>query len=118
VDWTLAELAADDGTSDQAAPEQDVLVLQPRLDGTGGTLWGNLGPVGFAAGSSSLFGDTEVTVEVSEEEGARWVRWRAECNYGSGLAALDAGRLEFTDGVLMTTWPARTRARRIRTTGS
>jgi hypothetical protein len=26
-----------------------VLILQPRLDGSGGTLWGDLGPVGFAA---------------------------------------------------------------------
>jgi hypothetical protein len=30
------------------APEADVFVLQPRLDGSGGTAFGNFGPVGFA----------------------------------------------------------------------
>ncbi len=49
VTWTLAELGDDDATAAAGAPNEDLLVLQPRLDGSGGRLYGDLGPVGFAA---------------------------------------------------------------------
>lgn len=48
VNWVLADLGVDE-PSESGAPAEDVLILQPRLDGTGGTVWGNLGPIGFAA---------------------------------------------------------------------
>lgn len=48
VRWIVADLAPDhDPTA--TTRDRDVLVLQPRLDGTGGQLYGDLGPVGFAA---------------------------------------------------------------------
>jgi hypothetical protein len=49
VGWAVADLAAADDPPPKGAPDQDVLVLQPRLDGTGGTFFGDFGPVGFAA---------------------------------------------------------------------
>jgi hypothetical protein len=48
VDWTLAALISDDAP-ERAAPDDDVFILQPRLDGSGGKVWGDFGPVGFAA---------------------------------------------------------------------
>jgi hypothetical protein len=52
VDWTLAVLHPADDT-DPDPTGQDVLVLQPRLDGTGGKGWFDLGAVGFAAVDSA-----------------------------------------------------------------
>ena len=48
---------AGDGQPDQA-PEVDFLALQPRLDGSGGTLYGDFGPAGFAAIDTRLAPDT------------------------------------------------------------
>jgi hypothetical protein len=51
VSWALTDLEtadSDDGEQEAAVPD-DVMVLQPRLDGTGGRFHGDLGPVGFAA---------------------------------------------------------------------
>ena len=41
----------------QGAPEADFLAMQPRLDGTGGTLYGDFGPQGFAAIDNRLAPD-------------------------------------------------------------
>ena len=48
---------ATDGRPD-GAPEVDFLALQPRLDGSGGTLYGDFGPQGFAAIDTRLAPDT------------------------------------------------------------
>ena len=47
VRWVLVDLAPDEPAED--APVTERLVLQPRLDGTGGAVHGELGAVGFAA---------------------------------------------------------------------
>ncbi|WP_052668303.1 DUF222 domain-containing protein [Nitriliruptor alkaliphilus] len=50
VSWTVTDLEADDdGDDDGAVVPDDVMVLQPRLDGSGGRFHGDFGPVGFAA---------------------------------------------------------------------
>jgi hypothetical protein len=43
------EPAAGDPRERDGAPEHDVLAMQPRLDGSGGLLFGDFGPAGFAA---------------------------------------------------------------------
>jgi hypothetical protein len=43
------------------APEVDFLAMQPRLDGSGGTLYGDFGPQGFAAIDNRLAPDTPDT---------------------------------------------------------
>lgn len=48
VRWIVADLSPDP-TTDRDRPIDQRLVLQPRLDGTGGAVIGELGPVGFAA---------------------------------------------------------------------
>ena len=50
--------AADPDQRPQGAPEDDFLAMQPRLDGTGGTLYGDFGPDGFAAIDNRLAPDT------------------------------------------------------------
>lgn len=52
VRWMVADLLADGGTEPPATtgPQPiEKLILQPRLDGSGGSVFGELGPVGFAA---------------------------------------------------------------------
>jgi hypothetical protein len=48
VEWTLRDLLADPDPTPTAAPERDFLSMQPRLDGSGGTVYGDFGPAGFA----------------------------------------------------------------------
>lgn len=48
VRWILADLLLDHEPSPTTTPDER-LVLQPRLDGSGGAVVGELGPVGFAA---------------------------------------------------------------------
>jgi hypothetical protein len=48
----------DDGDRPDGAPEVDFLAMQPRLDGTGGTIYGDFGPQGFAAIDNRLAPDT------------------------------------------------------------
>lgn len=50
VRWTVIELlpSLPLEAAPQEPPEQDRLVLQPRLDGSGGTLFGDFGPESFA----------------------------------------------------------------------
>jgi hypothetical protein len=48
VEWTLRDLLADPEPGPTAAPEHDFLSMQPRLDGSGGTVYGDFGPEGFA----------------------------------------------------------------------
>ena len=52
---------AGDGERADGAPEVDFLAMQPRLDGTGGTLYGDFGPGGFAAIDNRLAPDTPDT---------------------------------------------------------
>lgn len=47
VRWVVADLTAQQPASTETL--DDRLVLQPRLDGSGGAVFGELGPVGFAA---------------------------------------------------------------------
>ncbi len=49
---------AGDGQRPEGAPEVDFLAMQPRLDGSGGTLYGDFGPQGFAAIDNRLAPDT------------------------------------------------------------
>ncbi|WP_157041837.1 HNH endonuclease signature motif containing protein [Nitriliruptor alkaliphilus] len=49
VSWAVTDLQSDDGDDDGAVVPDDVMVLQPRLDGSGGRFHGDFGPVGFAA---------------------------------------------------------------------
>ncbi|WP_052667750.1 HNH endonuclease signature motif containing protein [Nitriliruptor alkaliphilus] len=49
VSWTVTDLQSDDGDDDGAVVPDDIFVLQPRLDGSGGRFHGDFGPVGFAA---------------------------------------------------------------------
>lgn len=58
--------------------------------------------VEIAGARPGLFEDSEVSVEVSEEDEGRWLRWRAQCNYGSAMAELRDGRLVLFDGPLIT----------------
>ena len=51
------ERPASDGQPEQA-PAADFLAMQPRLDGSGGTLYGDFGPQGFAAIDNRLTPDT------------------------------------------------------------
>jgi hypothetical protein len=46
-----------DGDRPQGAPEADFLAMQPRLDGSGGRLYGDFGPQGFAAIDNRLSPD-------------------------------------------------------------
>jgi hypothetical protein len=48
VDWALRDLLADPDPTSSGAPERDFLAMQPRLDGSGGTIFGDFGPQGFA----------------------------------------------------------------------
>ena len=48
VTWVLADLHEGDPDATTSGEVQDQLVLQPRLDGTGGRYWGDAGPEGFA----------------------------------------------------------------------
>ena len=49
VGWVLAVAEPDERPSTpDAAPEHDVVAMQPRLDGSGGRLFGDFGPEGFA----------------------------------------------------------------------
>ena len=48
VSWVLADLHEGDPDAATSGEVQDQLVLQPRLDGTGGRYWGEAGPEGFA----------------------------------------------------------------------
>jgi hypothetical protein len=52
---------ASDGERPEGAPEVDFLAMQPRLDGSGGTLYGDFGPEGFAAIDNRLAPDTPDT---------------------------------------------------------
>ena len=52
---------AGDGQRPEGAPEVDFLAMQPRLDGSGGTLYGDFGPQGFAAIDNRLAPDTPET---------------------------------------------------------
>jgi hypothetical protein len=47
VDWVLASVAPEPGER-ATAPTQDVLVMQPRLDGSGGTIFGDFRADSFA----------------------------------------------------------------------
>ncbi len=49
VRWIIDDLLADQPADPADTAQREVLILQPRLDGTGGRLFGDLGPVGFAA---------------------------------------------------------------------
>ena len=50
--------AGDPDRRPEGAPEVDFLAMQPRLDGSGGTLYGDFGPQGFAAIDNRLAPDT------------------------------------------------------------
>jgi hypothetical protein len=55
VDWLLGSLDPDPGPDPEGAgPDEDVLVLQPRLDGAGGRLFGDFTAAGFAILDSAL----------------------------------------------------------------
>jgi hypothetical protein len=56
VGWVIAELQRQDppSASPDASPTEEFLALQPRLDGTGGRMWGEFGPVGFATLDAAL----------------------------------------------------------------
>ncbi len=55
VGWVIADLvdchAPSDGGTDDGA---DFFAMQPRLDGTGGRVWGEFGPLGFATLDAAL----------------------------------------------------------------
>jgi hypothetical protein len=48
VEWHLRDLLAEPDPRPTAAPQEDFLAMQPRLDGSGGTIFGDFGPEGFA----------------------------------------------------------------------
>ncbi|WP_157041926.1 HNH endonuclease signature motif containing protein [Nitriliruptor alkaliphilus] len=49
VSWAVTDLQSEDAGEQEPAVPDDVMVLQPRLDGSGGRFHGDFGPVGFAA---------------------------------------------------------------------
>ncbi|WP_052667678.1 HNH endonuclease signature motif containing protein [Nitriliruptor alkaliphilus] len=49
VSWALTDLQSEDAGEQEPAVADDIFVLQPRLDGSGGRFHGDFGPVGFAA---------------------------------------------------------------------
>ncbi len=83
VRWIVADLAQEH--SPAIAPVDERLVLQPRLDGSGGAVVGELGPVGFAA----LDGATRPGPDAVEPACARAARLtdlclHADAGHGDG----------------------------------
>jgi hypothetical protein len=55
VTWALGGLdPAEQESAQRVAEEHEFLALQPRLDGSGGRVWGDFGPVGFARLDAAL----------------------------------------------------------------
>ena len=56
VGWVIAEVRRGEerASSGRTEPVEEFLALQPRLDGTGGRVWGEFGPVGFATLDAAL----------------------------------------------------------------
>jgi hypothetical protein len=56
VGWVIDQVQRDEARSDadRSAPVEEFLALQPRLDGTGGRVWGEFGPLGFATLDAAL----------------------------------------------------------------
>ncbi len=56
VGWVIAEVRRGEERAavDRSEPVEEFVALQPRLDGTGGRVWGEFGPVGFATLDAAL----------------------------------------------------------------
>jgi hypothetical protein len=70
IRWHLAALEPTGAEQDQtAADEAEYLAMQPRLDGTGGRVWGDLGPANFALLDAAL--NLGATGRDADEDGRR-----------------------------------------------
>lgn len=104
VGWVITDLQmrdTDDARpeSTQSPQEPDYFAMQPRLDGTGGRVWGEFGPVGFATLDAAL--------QRGAPDGSTRDRiGQAPDRDRSGAVAVSAGRqraarlIEICDGTL------------------
>jgi hypothetical protein len=92
VEWHLRDLLAEPEPRPTAAPQEDFLAMQPRLDGSGGTVYGDFGPEGFALLDAQLNGGLRAGGRAKPTLGADTDREAGE-RVGATLARERAQRL-------------------------
>jgi hypothetical protein len=77
IRWHLAAIDPSDTDDDERrASEEEYLAMQPRLDGTGGRFWGDLGAVNFAVLDAALNTElfTDVPADQDDSDGVHPIR--------------------------------------------